>query len=94
MIEIVNGQIQDIQIGDGGQGWNKLNALPKLEPVTATEPAGDPAVIDYSFVSGVLTSVSVKTRGSGYAQGSQIDIAVPKTMKSQENISCHRQILL
>ena len=87
MIEIVNGQIQDIQIGDGGQGWNKLNALPKLELVTATEPAGDPAVIDYSFVSGVLTSVSVKTRGSGYAQGSQIDIAVPKTMKSQENIS-------
>ena len=43
--------------------------------------------IDFSFVSGVLTSVIVKTRGSGYAQGSQIDIAVPKTMKARENIA-------
>ena len=87
MIEIINGQIQDIQIADGGANWNKLNTLPKLELITATEPAGKPAVIDFSFVSGVLTSVSVKTRGSGYAQGSQIDIAVPKTMKARENIA-------
>ncbi len=35
MIEIINGQIQDIQIADGGANWNKLNTLPKLELITS-----------------------------------------------------------
>ncbi len=80
-IEIVNGQIKSMKIADGGMGWNKLNSKPIVTIATPLKETGIDAVIDYEFSNGVLSSLEVKSSGSMYPQGEQIDIAIPMTHK-------------
>jgi len=87
LIEIVGGQILSIGVADGGQNWQLLTNKPILQLVSAKQPATAAAVIDYVFVGGELQSVEVKSRGAGYAQGTKIDIAIPDTMKTRDNIA-------
>ena len=79
-IKIVNGQITYIKIADGGSGWNKLNSNPIVHLVHG-DKKGLSAEFDTTFSNGVLTAIDVNFKGSMYAQGSQIDIAVPMTDK-------------
>ena len=79
-IKIVNGQITYIKIADGGSGWNKLNSNPVVHLVHG-EKKGLAAEFSTAFTNGVLTSISVDFKGSMYAAGAQIDIAVPMTDK-------------
>lgn len=87
LIEIVNGQILSIRVANGGQNWQLLQRPPLLVLVSSSEPATSAAEIDYQFTGGVLQSVNVKSRGAGYAQGVAIDIAIPQTMKTRDNVA-------
>ncbi len=84
-IEILNGGIVSINVVDGGSNWNLLNSRPKLALVTSSQSIKTNAKIDYQIVGGVLQSVDVISRGSGYAQGTQIDIAIPDIGKDQDS---------
>ncbi len=83
-IEIVNGQIKSMKIADGGIGWNRMNSKPIVTIVHPLKETGLSAVIDYAFTNGVLTSLEIKSSGSMYPQGQEIDIAVPITHKEIE----------
>lgn len=85
-IEIVNGRIASINVVDGGQNWNLLTGTPVLELVTASSDIPVQAKIDYNITGGVLQSVEVVAGGSGYPQGLQIDIAIPRTGKNNDDV--------
>ena len=85
-IEIVNGRIESINIVDGGQNWNLLTGTPVLELVTSNQDIKTNAKIDYNITGGVLQSVDVVSGGSGYPQGLQIDIGIPRTGKNQDDV--------
>jgi len=83
-IEIVNGGIQSINVVNGGENWNLLNKAPKLELLSSTSVVTD-AVIDYQFIGGVLQSVSITSRGSGYPQGMDLDIGISNVGKDVDD---------
>ena len=66
-VTVTNGRISNVTITDGGSGWNLLGNPPVLRVSSPQASNGIRAVVKGIFVNGVLTSIEIEEKGSGYS---------------------------
>lgn len=66
-MSIVNGQVDNISIVDGGAGWQTLDATPDVYITAPLTTTGTRAQVRATFVGGSMTAIDVTDGGSGYS---------------------------
>ena len=66
-MSIVNGQVDNISIVDGGSGWQTLDAVPDVYITAPLTTTGKRAEVRATFVGGAMTGITVADGGSGYS---------------------------
>lgn len=80
-VDISNGRVSSITIEDGGENWNTLGKEPDLVITPPIISTGKPAIIKGNFTGGVLTSIDIIDRGSGYSASNPPQVYVKNIYK-------------
>ena len=80
-MSIVNGQVDNISIVDGGSGWQTLDAVPDVYITAPLTTTGKRATVNAQFVGGAMTGIQVTDGGSGYSSSSPPQLQIRNVHK-------------